>query len=415
MSANFYELLKYAKTGIASPSMTYFDRMRASSLMDGGKIQTLTGIPPLSFKANGKPLISLSMLGNGSQTGTPTHDAPIQPEFVGVRTGNLLNLNRTYSNSFTTDTTKWMNGAATMNNAGTVYAETEILGDVIKVTSKIAGYGASFLIEAYPNTTYTVSFEADKASSGSCGGISDRDINGTVISLGAIQGKSATFTTHDNCAFLNVCFRFPPADGTVTFSNIMLNFGSTPLPYEPYGYKIPLTNTGQTVPVYLGQAQTVRIVKKSVLTWEECNWVKAAVITATDAYQNVTAMSGYKRETFYCSHMVATNDSESAATHGYIGQRLTLCMDKTLGLDTVDKFREYLAAQYAAGTPVTVWYVLAEPETAIVNEPLCKIGDYADELHSTDAGVSIPTVKGQNTLTVDTELQPSEMTITYKK
>ena len=58
---------------------------------------------------------------------------------------------------------------------------------------------------------------------------------------------------------------------------------------------------------------------------------------------------------------------------------------------------------------------MSEPETAIVNEPLCKIGTYADELHSTDAGVTISTTEGQNVLTVDTDLQPSEMTITYIK
>jgi hypothetical protein len=84
-------------------------------------------------------------------------------------------------------------------------------------------------------------------------------------------------------------------------------------------------------------------------------------------------------------------------------------------IETLADWKSYLAAQYAAGTPVTVWYVVATPETAIVNEPLAKIGDYADELSSTDAGVTIPTAKGQNTLTVDTDLQPSEMTITYIK
>jgi hypothetical protein len=76
---------------------------------------------------------------------------------------------------------------------------------------------------------------------------------------------------------------------------------------------------------------------------------------------------------------------------------------------TADDFKAYLAAQYAAGTPVTVWYVLAEPETGIVNEPLMRIGDYADTL-TTDT--PIPTAKGSNTLTVDTTVQPSEMMIT---
>ena len=35
-----------------------------------------------------------------------------------------------------------------------------------------------------------------------------------------------------------------------------------------------------------------------------------------------------------------------------------------------------------------------------------------DKLHSADAGVTIPTARGTNTLTVDTDLKPSEMTIT---
>lgn len=71
----------------------------------------------------------------------------------------------------------------------------------------------------------------------------------------------------------------------------------------------------------------------------------------------------------------------------------------------------YLQQQYTAGTPVTVWYVLAEPETGIVNEPLMKIGDYADTISSAQAGVTIPTVNGENVLDVPTEVPPSEVTI----
>ena len=32
----------------------------------------------------------------------------------------------------------------------------------------------------------------------------------------------------------------------------MINEGSTALPYEPYGYKLPLTSAGQNVDIYLG-------------------------------------------------------------------------------------------------------------------------------------------------------------------
>lgn len=77
----------------------------------------------------------------------------------------------------------------------------------------------------------------------------------------------------------------------------------------------------------------------------------------------------------------------------------------------VTAFKSYLAAQYANGTPVTIWYVLATPEIAAVNEPLMKIGDYADTVSFAQAGVKIPTIEGENILDVPTEVKPSEITI----
>lgn len=82
----------------------------------------------------------------------------------------------------------------------------------------------------------------------------------------------------------------------------------------------------------------------------------------------------------------------------------------TTRVSTVTDFKAYLSAQYAAGTPVTVWYVLATEETGIVNEPLMKIGEYAD----TVSGISIPTIAGANTISVGTTVQPSEVTVNYK-
>lgn len=356
---------------------------------------------PITISNNVKSGVSnWSMLGNGQQTGTPTPDAPIMPEFVGVRTGNLLNLNRTYSNSFTTDTTKWMNGAATVNNAGTVYAETEILGDVIKVTSKNPGYGASFLIKASPNTTYTVNFETDKESSDSWGGISDRDINGTVINQQAIQGKSATFTTHSNCAFLNVCFRFPPADGTVTFSKIMLNLGSTALPYEPYGYKIPLTCTGQTTPVYLGQTPTVRRVKKTEINIDRIITLASGYVGAVTKSFTQDAIYGFG----FCD--VFPHGSSSVVNSFYVN-KVNAVFVLNAGT-TLEDAKELLNGHF-------IWYILTEPETGIINEPLAKIGDYADELLSTAEGTPQLTLSTEepNIISFETNLQPSKFNIKY--
>jgi hypothetical protein len=82
-------------------------------------------------------------------------------------------------------------------------------------------------------------------------------------------------------------------------------------------------------------------------------------------------------------------------------------------ITTIDAFKTYLQQQYAAGTPVTVWYVLATEQTGIVNEPLMKIGDYTDSMSRTQTGIDIPTVVGQNTLDVLTTVKPSSMRIEY--
>lgn len=361
-----------------------------------GADRTLTGTSSISMKGYGLPLKSVHIKGNSSQTGTPTPDAPIQPDFCGVRTRNLC------------PNIGWRSGQ--YRDGVWETTNTRSTSDFFPVSSnqyrlKInAGQLISFI-----NFNY---FDNQKQWLGNRMTLGMSTFSPTAQNIVIPQLPS-------NTAYMCITIRFyndngnpPIPQSFIDDSNIMVSEGTSEPSYEPYGYKIPITCAGQTVPVYLGQTQTVRRIKKVVLTGKERDWVNAAAITDTNAYQNVTVIAGYKREAFYCSHMVATTSGESTTTHGYIGQRLTLCMDKTLGLDTVDKFKAYLAAQYANGTPVTVWYVLAEPETAIVNEPLAKIGDYADELNGEDAGVTIPTVKGSNTLTVETDLQPSEMTIT---
>ena len=380
MSANFYELLKYAKTGIASPDMTYYDKMRASTLM-GGVVQTLTGIPPLSFKANGTPLISWSMKGNGSQSGTPSPDSIIMPTFCGVRTGNL------WSEDYTgiSQTIKYV----------PIYVGN---GDVtISTTCGRSGTGSGAAAVLF--------LLAGSVSTGA-----STDVNGVW------NGNDRTVSAVDG--YVTVAFR---AYTTANPDNAetMLNLGSTALPYEPFGWAEKITCGGQTVPVYLGQTQTARKIRKLVLTGEEA-------ISEDIGYNRFLftipdmRSEGVRLTKLFCTHYQNISDGRPIANvpnnsiytgGGADSQKVFI---KTTDYTTVAGFNAYLAAQYAAGTPVTVWYVLAEPTTGIINEPLAKIGDYSDELHSEDAGASIPTANGENTLTVDTELQPSEMTIKYR-
>ena len=390
MMTSFYNLLKYAATGQASPDMTYYDRMRASTLM-GGAIKTLTGVPPLSFKANGKPLISWSMLGNSQQNGTPAPDAPIMPTFCGKRTGNLWN--------YTIEQGGWLAAA------GTIPTKTEHYTPTYTIRCRVA--------DIIPIPSSTMSLACPSGIK-----INFVWINANGVSLGGsgYQQNSSTVTApEDATAMTFILAKVDESNCSPNdFHDIMLNTGSTALPYEPYGWKIPVTSAGQTQNVYLGEVQTTRTIKKLVLTGDE-----------TDGF--VVNGRGYIRihngmqETIapYSDKLlgVTTPVSESPAfSVKQLQTNFQSVISAALLIKSDVAFNSFLNLQnwLRENAPVTVWYVMTEPETGIINEPLCKIGDYADTLDSADAGITIPTAKGANTLTVDTDLQPSEMTITYR-
>ena len=180
-------------------------------------------------------------------------------------------------------------------------------------------------------------------------------------------------------------------------------------------YKIPILCGNQTTNIYLGETQSTRAVKKLVLTGEE-NWEQQSGQTAD--YFRISNMAALPSKVF-CTHFLSPDENinyastvtgikmQQSSSYGVI---LACRPPNVTGLAN---FKSFLATQYANGTPVTVWYVLATPETATINEPLMKIGDYADSIDKAGAGVNIPTLDGINTLSVGTSVQPSEVYIKY--
>lgn len=341
----------------------------------------------IHIKGYGVPLKGVEVEGNMTQTGTPTPDNPVMPEFVGVRTNNL---------------SEWEKGGInTSTGADEAYRTAAQVGTCEQMRSLYTpcSGNTSYVLHSnhYPVQTF----------------ISYYDVNKNYISRsgGSQQGENRIFTTPETARYMRAQLAhatqsqvYPAVEENQQYA---ITLGSTALPYEPYGYKIPITCSGQTTPIYLGQAQTVRKVKKLVFDGAE-KWRSTAVTGGL---------------AFLLSPVSATKDSNSAnvlSTHYkpqyrdndgniYITNHRIVIVD--FSFDLVDSFKSYLAAQYANGTPVTVWYVLAEPETAIINEPLCKIGDYADTLTVTDQDVTITPAVGNDTLSVDTTLPPSKLTV----
>lgn len=193
-------------------------------------------------------------------------------------------------------------------------------------------------------------------------------------------------------------------------------------------YVIPISSAGQTKNIYLGQVQTTRRIKKLVLTGKEVTTGGSdlttffyginppalrtnEVITATsNCYmqeENASAGIIYRHPDYtICFSAGSTPASPSAYT--------LAINDGRFNYSHQADFMKYLKERYESGNPVVVWYVMYEPEVGIFNEPLCRIGDYADSVDFSQAGVEIPVTAGENTLSVDTEIQPSNMMISYK-
>lgn len=347
---------------------------------------TIIGIPPITIISNGNNA-TVGLKGNTVQSGTPTPDNPIIPQGTGERTGNLFDKDNT-----------------TVHNAYFAYN-----GDWLASEDS-----RSVLIAVTPNTRYTLSISDEipifriyqtSVSSPTYGNQFQEIIRGTNM-------KTYTFTTASAAKYIG--FQGSASIVDQWIESLMLNTGSTALPYEPYGYKIPISSAGQATPIYLGEVETIRKIKKLVLDGTEAWYDVAAGI-------HRIALPGYLRKNInvpFCTHYVGISPVSEAGSIGGLriaflisasGNNYMYIRDSTYS--TATAFQSYLAAQYAAGTPVTVWYVLATEETGIVNEPLMKIGDYADEI----SDITIPTIKGTNVVDVDTEVKPSEISITYTK
>jgi hypothetical protein len=343
---------------------------------------------PIIIKANGEPLIDYTIYGNTTQSGTPSPDNLIMPQGTGERTGNLW------------DESTIEVGGLDVNTGAEVANSSRRRSGFIKVTPSTA-YTLTRVIDTTKSNLWVIGYDANKNV------ISDS--TGTRPTVLTSIDENAAASSFDTTPSTEYIRWYVTANGS--YSDIMLNTGSTALPYEPYGYKIPISSANTTTPVYLGEVQTTRKIKKIIFDGQD----DAVTLNTVDTgrivvRKTIVAVNGQG----YCSHLgnnvTGVNKFVIAANTIYLSFAL-----QVIGGNTLADVNAYFAAQYAAGTPVTVWYVLATETTGIVNEPLMKIGDYTDTLNMEQAGVSIPTLNKPNNTVIDveTDLKPSKMYVKY--
>lgn len=321
---------------------------------DIGQILEYTGTVPVSIKTDGSPLLDYLITGNTIQNGTPTPDSPIMPQGTGERSINILNPESKSTNQ----------------------------------------QGAERWGGVFPAGTYYV-------LNNSIDNVYYRDGVSSTSSTAIIPNRGAVITTTNELVVWH---------GSKT-EDIMVAVSSTALPYEPYGYKIPILSNSTTTNVYLGEVQTTRQIRKIDLG--TLNWTKTASgnFWAATAISNIRTIGNAATGNAICD-MFKEVTSNAVANEPY---SFSSCLN-TVGRPFINRtgFEDLTAEKFKeAMSGVYMYYVLATEETAVVNEPLMRIGGYADTLSYRQSGVNIPTTDGLNIFDIDTTVKPSEVYLKY--
>lgn len=357
---------------------------------------------PATVIGDGTPISSYTIKGNMEQNGTPTPSSPIYPSECGERTENLLPspLAATISNNGITvrsDGTGryYVSGTAT-NDAYIVF---NIPSFLIPTSVGTGGSGTLSIFNTKQYATNTVKLEFYYQE--------------TLIDSWPLSVLNRTVTTYSVMSnkTIDAIGIFVKKDYTVNvqLSPEITNNGVLPANYAPYGYKLPLTLGSTTTNIYLGEVQSTRRIKKLVLDGTEA-WYASS---NTGVYYTTKSVSLKPIYLLGICDRFVYHFVNSVANLAH-GEYLIDMMNKYTwfrnnDIANLQYWKAWLAQQYAAGTPVTIWYILAEPETGIVNEPIRKIGDYVDSV----SGTNLATSGTAQQFDVGTTLKPSEVDMTY--
>lgn len=341
----------------------------------GTATDTIATLPTTIYSDGTNATVSIK--GNTVQSGTPTPENPIMPQGTGDKTVNLFDKNaKNTANGFIQDTMLQPDGTTLAGNVFSVSEYIPVEGD--------AEYYLSHVMNAAFNAPSLCFYDSSKQ----------------FISSVVYQSRySFAMTAPTTAVYMRISYMNTQAE------DVMLNTGSTALPYEPYGYKIPILSADTTTPVYLGEVETTRKIAKYVITGNEA--ITFTEQSGLNRFAVEQSFSTNINRVGICSHYKYEYANANLSCYIATGGSYLFIFDNDYS--TAADFKTYLQQQYAAGTPVTVWYVLANEETAVVNEPLMKIDSYADEVN----GISIPTTDGATTLSIDTTVQPSEVSVNY--
>lgn len=340
--------------------------------------------------ANGQPISTYSIKGNTVQDGTPTPSNPVSVNGVGNKTANLFDK------------------SAATDNSRVLYTTGEI--------GELAGIDVSDYIPIESGEKYTLNIVDSTLTSKTGQLFAMYDETKIFVDTGAhatVAGKTVyTFTVPSGCSYIRFNSLMSAKDNVMFVKG---EYTAQTFPsYEPYGYKIPISLGGVTTNLYtaeplmkisdsvdsISNTEEIRAIKKYVITGDEIGWSQDGSSGSNNRYRlyiSDVKNTGTYNTDFYNSHYKVETGYAANTSVIWRGTSSTYVYISVPSSDypTVSDYKTYLQQQYTNGTPVTIWYQMANPTTTQITAP------------------SIPTTDGTNSITVDTTVQPSEFTATW--
>ena len=352
---------------------------------------------PVKVYGDGETDISLLLKGNTETSGTPSPQNPITIDGVGNKTANLLPTNIAW----------YLNNNASAMDKSDV-SDIRIKTDVFPVSDTnayltVGGFNLPNIDGLYLAAIrfYGDDLTTPLTTSGSG--------NTRAVPTGA-KWASLLYGTN------STTFDTSTIKSQMQAAQITAIYGQTlPSSYIPFGYEISILKDSQALtPIYVSQqlmkigdyADTIAAdgtatynIRKLVITGEEAGWSQDGTSGSNNRYRlyltNVKNTGTYITD-FYNSHFkVQVGYAAYTSVIWYGGSQYVYISVPSSEYPTFADFKTWLQQQYAAGTPVTIYYLRATPTTETVTAS------------------TIPTTGGEAVIDVDTTVKPSELDLTY--
>ena len=190
--------------------------------------------------------------------------------------------------------------------------------------------------------------------------------------------KTGTFTlqeaTEFTIAYFNISLNTDLSAGITVYPQ--LEVGSTATAYEPYtSFDYPLPTLEPLMSLPNGVCD-----EYDAVTGAETRRIGKLTLNGTENWRIVTEQNNESSSLFYlygvamggsivnCTHLICRTIISGSETYtydgiygNYLGSTFYIRLNHSHNITTAEGLKEWLAAQHAAGMPVTIYYELAEP------------------------------------------------------